>query len=808
VQTLPPALKALENHRQFVLYHVRPSLTRKGKTDKITVDPRTGLNHDAHDSSIHLSFDEAVRCAGEHYHVGFAFTQDDPFFFLDIDNCLVDGAWSSTATGLMNDFAGAAVEVSGSKNGLHIIGTLSSLPEHRTRDQSQGLELYTTKRFCALTGLNTVGDASTNHDVAFAATVQNHEGFRPRDRSLVSIEAWREEPVPEWSGAVDDGILIERACQSAGMKSVFGNGATFRDLWEKNEAVLSLAYPTNNDDDVFGASEADAALASHLAFWTGKNHTRIEALMWKSALKRDKWLTHPTYLREFTITGAVNGCNDVYGSGQGKTSVEIIVGDTLPATLEPRVVEGVRYMMGTQQIEHFRGCVYIRDQNKIYSPEFGLLDSSQFRATYGGWVFSLDSQNDKTSKNAWEIFTESQAIVFPKVDSTCFRPALPEHCIVREECLEMINIYKDIETVSIEGDPTPFLNHIEKLFPDNRDRKIIINYMASLVQNPGVKFQYAPLIQGVEGNGKTTLAKVITHCVGKRYTHTPNPQGFGASSSNFNSWVRNRLFIALEEVYFSSKRSMIEALKPLITNDRIEIQGKGADQVTDDNWANWMMFSNYKDALMNEESGRRYSIFYTPQQSVADRVRDGMTDRYFKDLYTWLNTGGYEICNNWLRTLKIEEEFDPATGMNAPKTSSTSESLTVSLGSVEQEIIEAIEEGRQGFRGDWVSSVAVNRLMAEKRIEGLMPLNKRKAMLEKLGYEWHPDLPLGRSPRTVTSEGACPKLFIRTGSEMPSGLKQREVVRMYEAAQGYSNFGVDGTGNSEYHSGSDNERSD
>ena len=52
---------------------------------------------------------------------------------------------------------------------------------------------------------------------------------------------------------------------------------------------------------------------------------------------------------------------------------------------------------------------------------------------------------------------------------------------------------------------------------------------------------------------------------------------------------------------------------------------------------------------------------------------------------------------------------------DAPVTSSMSEAVSLSLGAVEQEIQEAIAEGRVGFKGGWVSSLALATLLEQLR---------------------------------------------------------------------------------------------
>jgi hypothetical protein len=68
------------------------------------------------------------------------------------------------------------------------------------------------------------------------------------------------------------------------------------------------------------------------------------------------------------------------------------------------------------------------------------------------------------------------------------------------------------------GDVSLFLAHMKKILPIPRDRSILLAYMAAVVQHQGVKFQWAPLIQGVEGNGKTLFSRCVAEAVGVRYS--------------------------------------------------------------------------------------------------------------------------------------------------------------------------------------------------------------------------------------------------------------------------------------------------
>lgn len=320
MHTLPVALAALNSYPQFIPYLLVPSGTKPGKSDKLPVDWRTGQvtaagSGGAHNAEVWLPYDRAAAVAellGPSYGVGFVFTDACGMFFLDIDGCLqADGTWSPIAQHLCQAFAGAAIERSVSGTGLHIVGRASLIPPHGTRHSAHGLELYHTLRFMAL-GTDAVGDASTDHTAALHWAVQHFFPYT-NGQHQASADEWRDGPVPEWRGPTDDAELIERVLSHRSVSALLGGGASPRDLWENNETVLAQAYPSSNGD-VYDRSKADMALAQHLAYFTGRDHARMERLMLASGLHREKWDSRPEWLRS-TILHAAGRQLRVLGGG-------------------------------------------------------------------------------------------------------------------------------------------------------------------------------------------------------------------------------------------------------------------------------------------------------------------------------------------------------------------------------------------------------------------------------------------------------------------------------------------------------------
>jgi hypothetical protein len=306
--------------------------------------------------------------------------------------------------------------------------------------------------------------------------------------------------------------------------------------------------------------------------------------------------------------------------------------------------------------------------------------------------------------------------------------------------------------------------------------------MAAVVQNPGKKFQWAPLLQGVEGNGKTLLINVLSRSVGLRYTHLPNSREL---ANKFTGWLAGKLFIGIEEVYTADRAELLEALKPLITNLRIEIQSKGEDQITGDNRANFILTTNHRDAIRKTANDRRYCIFFTAQQGYEDLEACGMSGLYFPQLYKWFETEGYAIANEYLHNFQIPDEFNPAGKCHrAPHTSSTEEAMYYSNGIVEQEIIEAVSECRPGFCGGWISSMALKRLL-EVLKRNISP-QKQFSMLRGMKYMPHPAWgDNGRVDNVIDDCGYTgrPRLWITRDNPAQTVRTKKEALRIYQEAQ-------------------------
>jgi primase-polymerase (primpol)-like protein len=219
--------------------------------------------------------------------IGFVFTADDPFAGVDLDACrdLETGAVEDWAVDVLRRLD-SYTERSPSDTGFHVIvrGAVSD-----GGNRAGDLEMYDCNRYFTVTG-NRVPGAPTEVAERGAELRAVHAKYIAADDADDAESAGDAEPVTDVD--MSDAVLFEKARNAA-------NGDKFQRLWNGDTS----GYPSH--------SEADLALCTLLAFWTGGDAARIEALFAQSGLVRDKWRDRVDY-RERTIQTAIRHCSEFY----------------------------------------------------------------------------------------------------------------------------------------------------------------------------------------------------------------------------------------------------------------------------------------------------------------------------------------------------------------------------------------------------------------------------------------------------------------------------------------------------------------
>jgi primase-polymerase (primpol)-like protein len=289
----PPDVSAipadLRNHDQWVCWKTQD---RDGKQTKVPVDPATGAYASTNDESTWATFDSAYEHAQrESLGLGFVFDADDTFVGVDLDGCRDADTgrpepWARQIVSRLDSYT----EVSPSGTGYHVIvqGDRPGGPNRRG-----SVEVYDHRRFFTVTGRHERGTPTEIRPEPDGLVWLYETHLDPNEEKDSERETRRPGSTPRLS----DEHLLYRARSAK-------NGAKFDRLWRGSTA----GYESN--------SEADMALCSLLAFWTGGDAGQIDRLFRNSGLHRAKWddvhyADGSTY-GEKTIERAIAGTKEFY----------------------------------------------------------------------------------------------------------------------------------------------------------------------------------------------------------------------------------------------------------------------------------------------------------------------------------------------------------------------------------------------------------------------------------------------------------------------------------------------------------------
>lgn len=332
-------------------------------------------------------------------------------------------------------------------------------------------------------------------------------------------------------------------------------------------------------------------------------------------------------------------------------------------------------------LDELKRCVYVTTAEKYLRPN-GLMISAKALNTVYATVTPMWEERGKRSRPSPEVYFKQviqRVADFGKVD-----PDRAFLDIWREGNITYVNTYDPKKLgIPIEGDPSPFIDHIKKICPD--DWELVLDWMAWCVQNPGKKPRWALVLQGTPGNGKDTIAKPMAKFFGARYQSVDPKQ----ISNRFNGYMDGAFFVNVSDMMARMALGDWDRLKPMITNDAVQIEAKGVDQRTIEARAAFFFTTNHRDAFPKTESDRRLAIIFTAQQSTGDLQRDGLTGTHFRKLHRWLDREhGSEIVIGHLLKRKIRHSM----GDRAPRTSTHDEVVQESRPAYERVVESFVSE--------------------------------------------------------------------------------------------------------------------
>lgn len=291
------------------------------------------------------------------------------------------------------------------------------------------------------------------------------------------------------------------------------------------------------------------------------------------------------------------------------------------------------------------------------------------------------------------------------------------------------NLYRDdlVPEVSDGGEAVVELvmDHAHRMFPNERERELFLSWCAWQVQRPGVKVRWAPYLFGVEGDGKSFWASMVGCAMGMVNVRAVTAK---VLESPFTDWACGAAVIVLEEMkqHGHNRFDVMNALKPLITNDVAEIHPKGRAPYMAPNTANYLLLSNYMDGAPVTDGDRRYMFLHS--DITLQKARSLSSSGYFTALFAALQTNAGAI-RKWLLGYQLHPDF--CADGRAPDTAVRAAVLEAVKPELDSQVEDVIEDG-------FGETLVFSDLITALKLEGVVAPSEKQvgAALGRLGYSF------------------------------------------------------------------------
>lgn len=346
-------------------------------------------------------------------------------------------------------------------------------------------------------------------------------------------------------------------------------------------------------------------------------------------------------------------------------------------------------------------------------------DANEQNPQNGQWVYCIDAERfiniedlselkksqfkDMFHLRAEQDVTDILADGFPTVRAKTYKPAADK--FIYENGRKCINLWQDPKIKPIEGDITKFYEHLRYLFPCTKkeldegetlsyEANIVLDWMAFCVQFPGEKINWALIIKGKEGVGKSAFQEIMGILLGKNnVTEVDNDQ----LHDKYTDFMKATSLIVIHEMMSRGRLDTMNKVKPLITQNTVQIREMYSSVYSQPNRANFLMFSNYDDSIIIDKNDRRYCVLWTDSELFEGE----MEREYYGGLWEWIKS---ESAGPNLMFVLMKRDLKNFNAKGrAPATAAKKEAIKASMSQLEQWMSGCIEDNAWPFNGDIVN---------------------------------------------------------------------------------------------------------
>lgn len=242
-----------------------------------------------------------------------------------------------------------------------------------------------------------------------------------------------------------------------------------------------------------------------------------------------------------------------------------------------------------------------------------------------------------------------------------------------------------------EDEASPWVEHVAYLVPDETERTYLLDWLAFIVQNPGVKPNWQ-VVWGSRhhGVGKDMALEPVRRALGQHNVRNVHPEQI---LSQRTDWFENARLVVVEEMKSYGKRELENRLRPFLASPPEYVPISKVYMPTYDvpNIAAVLFLTNEDNALPISKEDRRHFVVWCDDEI---HPRD---EAYYVGLASWYEGGGTDIAASWLMQRDLSA-FN-AKG-RAPMTAAKQEMIGATMSPLEAWIEDGIRDGEGPFRPD------------------------------------------------------------------------------------------------------------
>jgi len=719
-------------------------------------------------SSSWRTFDDALNAytLGNFDGIGFVFDGSDGLHGIDVDGCVdSEGRLNFAAQELLDNVQGYA-EISPSGTGIKLF-TRTNLTGSSVK---KPFEVYTSGRYFTVTGSVITGHedvAESEQDLRWF--VDKHIGKLSFSALAVSDDfdalSLYKPPLNDWDLEKVEQELIPflDALSLSTYEGWVKVGMAFHHQGSGDEAWMELWDKVSQDTDSYDRDELEAKWRSFSQQRAKGNGSLTLASLLKDVADKKVELRKQaveSYRRRILDADDADAlkaqiCLDI----QADLTIDRFDRDVLAQVVKARFkvlgvavsLQEIKRLLKPKNDGHspewLEDWVFVTHEDKFFNVSTKRKVSEKgFNALYNREVGGMDSDVKASSMamDLWRIEIPDKIIYLPSAGEYFDLNGMP--CVNMYDPSSPPDIVDSYSAGDLEAIET-VKKHFALVLTEEGAVNIMLAWIAFCVQNPGKKVRWAPLVKGIEGDGKTVIGKLLSAVMGM-----VNVGNVSTSVLNtaFTSWAEGRCINILEEIRMvgHNRHDVLNMLKPYITNDAITVHPKGINEYVAPNTVNYIAFTNHSDALPLEETDRRWWVSFTPFIDQK-QLKEATGLHYFEKLHNAIE-GHPGALRKWLLSYQIPESFEP--NGQAPASAAKNSMIGLNTSDSEQIIKEVIEQGCSGVCHHAVSTSHLSTALSfNESLEEVPKTSAIARVMLKLGYT--------RMPKAIKWNGVLVRVW-------------------------------------------------